>query len=101
KNLLQRCSIRGPEKFTVGDFRDLFQTAFIELYRLIFVEDVSQRVCQWPATGEDRSRRDAVYSGTDGVEVDLQCFHCLAGSIRRNLAGVVFAIRQQNENMAL
>src|SRR4029077_2518794 len=34
ENLFERFSVSGPEKFAVGDFRDLSQTALIKFYAL-------------------------------------------------------------------
>ena len=56
---------------------------------------------RFPGLGiKDRSRRDAVDPGADRVEMDLQRLDRFCGGVRRNLAGVIFSIGQENNDAA-
>src|SRR5688500_15514114 len=103
KNLLERFRVGGAVKLAVGALRYFFQPRFVEMHALVLINDISKHVGERLAILriENRRRSDAIDSGPDGVKANLQRLNSFRCGIRWNLAGVVFAVGQENDDAAL
>src|SRR5262249_35593002 len=70
-DLLERFRVSRSEKFSVRNFRNLSQTGLIKLHRLVFVDNIAQRVGKGSSVSEDRRWRNSVNAGANGIEVNL------------------------------
>ena len=82
--------------------RHFLQARFVEMHPLSLIKDVAVHVGHRPAVVriEDRDRRDAVDPGADGVELDMQRLDRFRRGVRRDFAGVIFAVGQENDGAA-
>ena len=102
-DVFQRLSIGCAIKFSLGDARDLAQSRFIKRHLRPLIVNVASSVSDYLAGLfiHHWKRRDTVSADSDRIKMNVQRFQCFCRGIRRNLARVVIAIGQEDDNAAL